>query len=293
MTVSGRRSIAEPASLSGTGLHTGSKTTLTFRPAAMGQGIVFRRVDLPQRPEIPAHFTAVCAVERRTVLGGGGATIDTVEHVLAAVAGHEIDDLYIDVDGPEVPIMDGSAAPFFFALHDAGPVVVGGRVEPLTLLRPVTTREGDAEYRARPGPSNVTVTVEWDHPLIGRQQGSYGMSPEVFGKELASARTFGFLHEIDELRDRGLIAGGHLGCAIVLSESAVINTELRWDDEFVRHKALDLIGDLALMGGRFNATIEATQPSHRGNIAFARAIHHHCSSGKRERRYGNGHHQNP
>ncbi len=280
MTVSGRQSIAKPASLSGTGLHTGSETTLTFRPAAVGRGIVFRRVDLPQRLEIPAHFTAVCAMERRTVLGVGGTTIDTVEHVLAAVAGHEIDDLYIEVDGPEVPIMDGSAAPFFSALHDAGPVVVGGRVEPLTLLGPVTTREGDAEYRACPGPSNVTVTVKWDHPLIGRQQGSYRMSPEVFGKELASARTFGFVHEIDELRDRGLIGGGHLGCAVVLSESCVINTELRWDDEFVRHKALDLIGDLALMGGRFSATIEATRPSHRGNIAFARAIHHHCSSGK-------------
>jgi UDP-3-O-acyl-N-acetylglucosamine deacetylase len=106
------------------------------------------------------------------------------------------------------------------------------------------------------------------------------MSPEMFGKELASARTFGFVHEIDELHDRGLIAAGHLGCAVVLSESGVINTELRWDDEFVRHKALDLIGDLSLMGGRFNATIEAMRPSHRGNIAFARAIHHHCSSGK-------------
>jgi UDP-3-O-acyl N-acetylglucosamine deacetylase len=275
-----RHSIAEPASLSGVGLHTGSDTTLTFRPADSGRGIVFRRVDLPHRPEIPALVTTVCAAERRTVLGVDGATIDTVEHVLAAVSGLEIDDLCIDVDGPEVPILDGSAEPFFSALRNARRVVVGGEVHALVVRQPVVAQEGDAVYRAYPGPRTVTVTVEWTHPVIGKQEGSYGISPEAFGEELARARTFGFVHEVEVLRDRGLINGGHLGCAVVLSDSGVVNGKLRWADEFVRHKTVDLLGDLALAGGRLSGTIEAIRPSHRGNIAFARALQQHCSSGK-------------
>ena len=275
-----RRSIAEPTSLAGVGLHTGSENTLTFRPAHSGAGIVFRRVDLPDEPEIRAHVGAVRTTERRTVLGVGDATVDTVEHVLAAVTGLEIDDLCIDIDGPEVPILEGSAAPFVSALRSARPVEVAGEVQPLVVREPIVAREGDSVYRAYPGARTVTVTVEWDHPAIGRQEGSYDLSPGVFEEELAGARTFGFLGEIEGLRNRGLIKGGHLGCAVVLGDSGVINGTLRWADEFVRHKTVDLLGDLALAGGRIDGTIEAMRPSHRGNVVFARAIHQHCATGK-------------
>ncbi len=124
------------------------------------------------------------------------------------------------------------------------------------------------------------MSIEWDHPLVGAQMASFVMSPKIFATELAAARTFGFAREIEALRARGLIQGGHLGCAVVLSETGVVNGELRWADEFVRHKALDLLGDLALAGGRLDCTVVASRPSHRGNVAFARALHDHCSSGK-------------
>ena len=124
------------------------------------------------------------------------------------------------------------------------------------------------------------MSIEWDHPLIGAQMASFVMSPGVFANELAGDRKFGFEREIEALRARGLIKGGHLGCAVVLSDTGVVHGELRWVDEFVRHKALDLLGDLALAGGRLDCTVVASRPSHRGNVAFARALYDHCSSGK-------------
>ena len=237
---------------------------------------------MPRQPEIPAHVRSVCTTERRTVLGAGDATIETVEHVMAAVAGLEIDDLWVDIDGPEVPILDGSAEPFVSTLKSAGIVVVEGEVPTLSVSATLTVQDGDAEYVARPGPRGLTVRVEWDHPLIGAQMASFAMSPEVFATELAGARTFGFASEIEALRARGLIKGGHLGCAVVLSETGIVNGggELRWADEFVRHKALDLLGDLALAGGRIDCTVVASRPSHRGNVAFARALYDYCLSGK-------------
>ncbi len=276
-----RRSIESAATLRGMGLHTGRETGLTFRPAVAGSGISFRRVDMPQQPEIPAHVRSVCTTDRRTALGAGEATVETVEHLLGAVAGLEIDDLWVDIDGPEVPILDGSADPFVSALKSAGIVEVEGEVPTLSVSETVTVQDGDAHYVARPGPRSVTVSVEWDHPLIGAQKGSFPVSPGVFVTELARARTFGFASEIEALRARGLIKGGHVGCAVVLSDTEVVNGELRWADEFVRHKVLDLLGDLVLAGGRLDCTVVASRPSHRGNIAFARALHdHHFSSGK-------------
>ena len=282
MSRPGRRSLRTTRSLRGRGLHTGHDTTITFCPAEAGQGVGFRRVDLPGAPRIPASLDAVHEVDRRTVLGQGDATIDTVEHVLAAVAGHEIDDLTIELDGPEPPILDGSAAPFFDALAEAGVVAGEGAPGWITVSDPVHVHEGDAVYRATAGPGGsdrIAVTVEWDHPLIGTQSASLARTPEVFANELAAARTFGFLSEVDDLRDRGLIKGAEMGCAVVLSDTDVVTGDLRWPDEFVRHKMVDLIGDLALLGARFRGTIEAFRPSHRGNIEFARAIHHHRAIG--------------
>jgi len=274
MTRSARRSIERKVSLRGTGLHTGAATEATFLPAPAGHGIVFRRVDLPGKPEIPARLTEVEAVERRTSLGRGEQTVHTVEHLLAAVAAQEIDDLTVELTGPEVPILDGSVQPYFDALTSAHPTDVGG--EPLVLTVPAafTVTEGDSSYVVAPAKQfRLTVTIEWPHPLIGRQAGSYEVTPEAFSRELSAARTFGFTSEVPALQARGLIKGASAASAIVLDERGIVNGgQLRWPDEFVRHKAADVIGDLALTGARIRAHVVATRPSHGGNIALAWAL---------------------
>src|SRR5437016_7149710 len=274
MNSNARRSIERKASLSGTGLHTGIAAEATFLPAAAGQGILFRRVDLKGKPEIPARLTEVESVERRTAIGHGASTIQTVEHLLAGVAAHEIDDLTVELSGPEPPILDGSVQPYFRALAEAGPIEVGGEPVVLTVQAPFTVTEEDCSYVVAPAREfRLTVTIEWPHPLIGRQAGSYEVTPDAFGRELAPARTFGFTSEIAALRAKGLIKGASQASAIVLDERAIVNGgKLRWPDEFVRHKAADVIGDLALTGARIRAHIIATRPSHKGNVALARAL---------------------
>ncbi|MGE5803198.1 MAG: bifunctional UDP-3-O-[3-hydroxymyristoyl] N-acetylglucosamine deacetylase/3-hydroxyacyl-ACP dehydratase [Gemmatimonadota bacterium] len=266
--------MARPAALSGTGLHTGAATEATFLPAPAGQGIVFRRTDLAGKPEIPARLTEVEAVERRTAIGHGDATIHTVEHLLAAVAAHGIDDLTVELTGPEPPILDGSVQPYFDALSRAQPTTVGGEAVVLSVQAPFTVTDKDAAYVVAPDKSfRLTVAIEWAHPLIGRQAGSYEVTPERFATELAPARTFGFTHEVADLQARGLIKGASAANAIVLDEQGVVHGgKLRWPDEFVRHKAADIVGDLALTGARIQAHVVATRPSHGGNIALARAL---------------------
>jgi UDP-3-O-[3-hydroxymyristoyl] N-acetylglucosamine deacetylase/3-hydroxyacyl-[acyl-carrier-protein] dehydratase len=235
---------------------------------------VFRRTDLAGKPEVPARLTEVEAVERRTAIGHGAATIHTVEHVLAAVAAHLIDDLTIELTGPEPPILDGSVQPYFDALTQAEPASVGGEPAVLTVTAPFTVTDKDAAYVVAPAKTfRLTVSIEWAHPLIGRQTGAYEITPSNFAAELAPARTFGFTHEVAELQARGLIKGASETNAIVLDERGVVNGgKLRWPDEFVRHKAADIVGDLALTGARIQAHVVATRPSHGGNIALARAF---------------------
>ena len=267
-----RLSIRTPASVQGTGLHTGRATTVRFLPAASGTGIVFRRADLPGAPEIPASVQAVQTTDRRTGLGVGGATIGTTEHVLAAVVAANLDDLVIEVDGPEPPAGDGSAATFFDALRGAGALPQAGEPTRFRLSGPLRVKDGDADYLVGPGDGlRLTVTIDWPHPAIGRQSGCYDVTPESFASELARARTFGFEAEAGTLRDKGL-AQGAAGAAIRLSDTGVVGTELRWPDEFVRHKAVDLLGDLALLGGRLEATVVAFRPGHGGNLALVRAL---------------------
>jgi UDP-3-O-[3-hydroxymyristoyl] N-acetylglucosamine deacetylase/3-hydroxyacyl-[acyl-carrier-protein] dehydratase len=255
-------------------LHTGATTEVTFLPAPAGQGIVFRRVDLHGKPEVPARLTEVDAVDRRTAIGRGECTVSTVEHLLAAVAAHEIDDVTVEVTGPELPILDGSVQPYFDALTEAHPVEVGGEPVVLTVQAPFTVTEGDASYVVAPAKEfRLTVTIEWPHRLIGRQAGSYEVTPQTFARELAAARTFGFTSEIAELQARGLIKGASSASVIVLDEDGIASgAPLRWPDEFVRHKAADVIGDLALTGARIRAHVIATRPSHGGNVALARAL---------------------
>jgi UDP-3-O-[3-hydroxymyristoyl] N-acetylglucosamine deacetylase/3-hydroxyacyl-[acyl-carrier-protein] dehydratase len=269
-----RRSVSRRATLRGTGLHTGAVTEATFLPATAGQGVVFRRTDLAGTPAVPARLTEVEAVERRTAIGHGAATIHTVEHVLAAVAAHAIDDLTIELTGPEPPILDGSVQPYFDALTAAEPVSVGGEAVVLTVPAPFTVSDKDAAYVVAPARTlRLTVSIEWPHPLIGCQAGTYEVTPETFATQLAPARTFGFTHEVAELQARGLIKGASETNAIVLDERGIVaGGALRWPDEFVRHKAADIVGDLALTGARIQAHVVATRPSHGGNIALARAL---------------------
>ena len=273
-TTLSRRSIQREATVAGTGLHTGAATKAVFRPGPSGKGVVFRRTDLAGTPEIPARLSEVDALERRTAIGHGAATIHTVEHLLAAVAAHEIDDLLIELSGPEPPILDGSVAPYFAALQQAGPVEVDGEPTLLTVQAPFTVTEGDSSYVVAPSKRfQLTVTIEFPHPLIGRQAGSFDVSAEAFAKELAPARTFGFTSEVAALQAKGLIRGASTASAIVLDESGVVNGgQLRWPDEFLRHKAADIVGDLALTGARIRAHVVATRPSHSGNVALARAL---------------------
>jgi UDP-3-O-[3-hydroxymyristoyl] N-acetylglucosamine deacetylase/3-hydroxyacyl-[acyl-carrier-protein] dehydratase len=277
-----RRTIARPVSLEGIGLHLGAVCQLSFRPAPSGAGIVFRRMDLPGEPRIPALADHAVLTERRTQLGEDPVAVHTVEHVLAAVAGCGIDDLEIDLDAPEPPIMDGSAAPFVDALLSAGFTENPGEVHFLTVRNPLTLTDGDSIYEVHPSPElELNVTIDFPHATIGRQQASYRVTRETFTKEIAPARTFGFLQEVETLRGMGLIKGASLDNAVVLDDNGVIGTKTRWPDEFVRHKALDCIGDLALAGARVRASVTATKPSHRGTVRLVRAMREAMTTEKR------------
>lgn len=272
-----RRTIGSRATVEGIGLHLGQPCTLIFAPASSGTGIEFRRSDRPDDKPIPARVEFSVDAERRTQLGTGDESLHTVEHVLAAVGALGIDDLTIIMDGPEPPIMDGSAAPFLEALLRAGVVGISGRPDYLVLRKPLRVVEGDSVYEARPSVDlTLDVSIDFPHPLIGHQSGQFRITPERFARELAGARTFGFVHEVEGLRAKGLIQGASTSNAVVLDERNVLDTTLRWPDEFVRHKALDCVGDLVLAGARIRAHIAAHKPSHRGTLALVRALVQHA-----------------
>ncbi len=234
---------------------------------------MFRRVDLESRPEIPARVSEVEATERRTAIGRGETTIHTVEHLLAAVVALELDDLVIELDGPEPPILDGSFAPYLALLEGAGIGSIEGEPISYRVTAPFTVSEGDATYVVSPASGlRLTTTIEWSHPLIGRQTGSWDIDLDTFRRDIAGARTFGFTREVEALRSRGLLKGASTASAVVLSDTDVVGSPLRWPDEFVRHKAGDILGDLGLVGGRVKAHLIANRPSHQGNVAVARAI---------------------
>jgi UDP-3-O-[3-hydroxymyristoyl] N-acetylglucosamine deacetylase/3-hydroxyacyl-[acyl-carrier-protein] dehydratase len=275
--MSARRTIARSASLSGVGLHLGRDCSLRFVPAEPGVGVRFRRTDVAGHPETRAHVSVAVAAERRTQLGDGDAALHTVEHVLAAVAGLGIDDLIIEMDAAEPPIMDGSAEPFRAALMDAGLREHGGVAEVLRLAEPVRVVDGESVYVAHPADAfELEVKIDFPHPIIGAQEGRYLVTPETFARDLSPARTFGMLSWVEELRGKGLIQGASTENTIVLDATGVVGTTLRWPDEFVRHKAMDVVGDLALAGQRVQARISATKPSHRGTVTLVREMLAHA-----------------
>ena len=272
-----RRTLSGTAVVAGTGLHTGSFTTVRLGPGEPGAGIVFRRTDLPGSPTIPARTGEVGQTERRTGLARGDVSVETVEHLLAAAHALQLDDLAIDLDGPEPPILDGSFLPWLDALESAGVAEREGDPAVVRVTEPFTAQAGDATYVIAPSRTlRITATIEWEHPVIGRQSGSYEITPASFRTDIAPARTFGFVHEVEALQSRGLLQGASAEMAVVLSEDAVATGELRWGDEFVRHKIGDILGDLALLGARIEAHIIADKPSHQGNLALASAISRHA-----------------
>lgn len=271
--MSARATIARPVTVEGVGLHLGHVCRLTFHPAPAGTGRVFARADLPGAPQTPALADHAEAAERRTQLGNGADALHTVEHVLAAVVAAEIDDLLIEMDAPEPPVLDGSSRGFVEALREAGRVELDAPAPELRLDRPVRVEDGASVYEAHPADAlRLEVSIEFPHPLIGRQAIDLAVTPQSFASELAGARTFGFVHEVEALQAKGLIRGASTANAVVLGPDGVVDNATRWPDEFVRHKALDCVGDLALAGRRVCARIIALRPSHRGTLMLVRAM---------------------
>jgi UDP-3-O-[3-hydroxymyristoyl] N-acetylglucosamine deacetylase / 3-hydroxyacyl-[acyl-carrier-protein] dehydratase len=268
-----RTTLARPVVLEGIGLHLGVVCRVTFQPAKSRQGIVFRRTDCAGSPRIRAHVSEVSGSDRHTRLGKGEGAVHTVEHVLAAVIGIGIDDVTIDMDAPEPPILDGSAAPFLTAFAEAGLATLDGEPDFLDLTEPVRIIDGASVYEAYPADNlELDVTIEFPHPLIGKQSRCFTVTSDSFAAELSGARTFGFVHEVEDLRAKGLIKGASLLNAVVMDDTELLSGELRWADEFVRHKALDCVGDLALAGARVRARIVAVKPSHRGTVTLVREM---------------------
>jgi UDP-3-O-[3-hydroxymyristoyl] N-acetylglucosamine deacetylase / 3-hydroxyacyl-[acyl-carrier-protein] dehydratase len=283
MSATRQQTIGSATELNGIGLHTGGSAVVRFLPAPPDHGVRFRRTDLDGSPEVPADLDHVAATELGTTLGAGEVRVHTVEHVLAAVVALGLDNLSIELNGPEVPIMDGSFGPFFAALEAAGRQVQELRARVLELPAPVTVQaDGGARYVAVPGEDfRISASIEFDHPLIRRQFGTFEITTDAFARDLAPARTFGFLRDADALRGRGLARGASMDNAVILDENGLAGGELRFDDEFVRHKAGDVVGDLALLGSRLRAHVVAERPSHAGNIALARALRQSAGAAER------------
>ena len=269
--------------LTGVALHSGVTSSVTCRPSSTAQGITFSQRGA-RSSAVPARPHHVGATERRTGLGEGDNAIYTVEHLLAAAFALGLDDLAVEVDGPELPILDGSFEPWLEALASGGVAEVPGTPVTYRVRAPFALKEGGASYRVEPADEfRLTVSVEWDHPVIGRQTGEWAVDAASFGREIAGARTFGFEREVAELRSRGFALGGAVENVIVLSDDGVVGTTLRWPDEFVRHKAGDVIGDIALIGGRLKAHIFADRPESPGKRGAGPAPDSHGGTSGRTR----------
>lgn len=269
-----QRTVGSSVSVEGIGVHSGEASVLTFHPAEPDTGLRFRRVDLEGSPEIPADLEHVAGTDLGTSLGDGEIRILTVEHVLAALAVHGVDNAVLDLSGPEPPIGDGSFSEYCAAITDAGVDDQDAAVKVIEVAKPLEVSvESGASYVVTPGDSfRISATIEFDHPAIGRQFGTFDVSKETFVSELASARTFGFKRDAEALHERGLALGASLENTIVLDENGVLNEELRYADEFLRHKVGDIVGDLALLGAEVRGHIVADRPSHEGNVALASAL---------------------
>ncbi|MCC5795031.1 MAG: UDP-3-O-acyl-N-acetylglucosamine deacetylase [Chromatiales bacterium] len=271
-----QRTLKNTVRATGVGLHTGRKVYMTLRPAAVNTGIVFRRLDLDPPVDVPAEAASVGETMLGTTLVSGEARVATVEHLLAALAGLGIDNAYVDLSAPEVPIMDGSAAPFVFLLQSAGLIEQNAAKKFLRIRRPVRVEEGDkwAELRPHAG-CRFDFQIDFDHPVFRRhsQRAALDFSTSTFLREVSRARTFGFAREIELLRARQLTLGGSMANAVVLDDYRILNEDgLRFEDEFVKHKILDAIGDLYLLGHSLIGEYVGFKSGHGLNNRLARAV---------------------
>src|SRR3982750_642823 len=269
-----QRTLRRPVSCTGIGLHSGNKVTLSLKPAPADYGIRFQRSDLGGL-EIPATVTHLGGIQYQTGLTREAVSVETVEHLLAALAALGIDNAIVELNHPEVPIMDGSAAPWvYLILNEAGVKRLTAPRRFLKVLRPISLSHGDKRIALYPSDHfKVTYSISFDHPLLRHQSRTMRITEDSFVEEVASARTFGFLKEVEMLRQRGLALGGSLDNAIVLGETGVLNNApLRFEDEFVRHKILDAIGDLSLVGHPVIGHLVAHRAGHALHTAFASRI---------------------
>ena len=261
---------------SGVGLHGGVKVNLTLRPAAPDTGIVFRRVDLPEPLDIPAQAFLVGDTRMCSCLEKDGVKVGTIEHLMSALAGLGIDNVWIDLDAPEVPILDGSAAPFIFLIQSAGIEEQNAAKKFIRVKRPIEVHDGDKWARFVPYDGyKLAFSIVFNHPAIDKsaQKAEIDFAEQSYIREIARARTFGFMQEVEYLRENGLALGGGLENAIVLDEFRVLNQDgLRYSDEFVKHKILDAIGDLYLIGHPLLAAYTSHKGGHALNNQLARAL---------------------
>ena len=271
-----QRTLKNVIRATGIGLHTGEKVHLTLRPAPVDTGIVFLRTDLPDAPPIPAGVGAVSATTLATTLATGAARVSTVEHLLAAFAGLGIDNAWVDLSSGEVPIMDGSAAPFVFLLQSAGIEFQAAPKRFLRVLRPVEWTDGDVRVRLAPHEGlRIAHRLVYDHPVMARhaQYASIDFARTSFAKEVSRARTFGFLQDFEQLRARNLARGCSLDNVVAVGENRILNDGgLRYADEFVRHKILDALGDLSLLGATLIGAFDGHKSGHAANNALLRCL---------------------
>jgi UDP-3-O-[3-hydroxymyristoyl] N-acetylglucosamine deacetylase len=268
-----QRTLRRNISCTGIGLHSGTKVTLSLKPAPADYGIRFHRTDLGV--EIPATITHLRGMQQyQTGLAREAVSVETVEHLLAALSALRIDNATVELNHPEVPIMDGSAAPWVhLILNEAGVKKLSAPRRYLKVLRPISLAQGDKRISLYPADHlKVTYSISFDHPLLRHQSRTMKITEESFVEDIAPARTFGFLKEVEMLRQRGLALGGSLDNAIVLGETGVLNNTLRFEDEFVRHKILDAIGDLSLVGHPVIGHLVAHRGGHALHTAFAAKI---------------------
>ncbi len=267
-----QRTIRRPISCVGIGLHSGNKVQLSLKPAGADSGIRFRRTDLGNL-EVPATVNHLAGIQLATGLARNEVSVDTVEHLLSALVSLNIDNVLIELNSPEVPIMDGSAAPFVYLIQEAGIKALSQPRKYLKILRPIALSHGHKRIALYPSDHfKVTYSISFDHPLLRHQARTIRITEESFIEEIAPARTFTFLKDVEMLRQNGLALGGSLDNAIVLGETGVLNNALRFEDEFVRHKILDAVGDLALVGYPVIGHLVAHRAGHALHTEFAAKI---------------------
>lgn len=271
-----QRTLKKVIHATGVGLHNGEKVTLTLRPALINTGIIFKRVDLPQPNEIKASPEAVHDTRMCSALEQDGARVATVEHLMSALAGLGVDNVLIEVNAPEIPIMDGSSGPFVFLLQEAGLVEQNAAKKFIRILKNVEVIDGDKWVRFEPYHGfKIDFTIDFNHPVF-EHSGNHvqiDFAEDSYIKEISRARTFGFMHEVEYLRSNGLARGGSLENAIVLDEYRVLNNDgLRYEDEFAKHKVLDAIGDLYMLGYPILGAFYAYKSGHALNNKLLRAL---------------------